>query len=124
MTRKLAVSVLALGVVAAAGWLLVVRGHGQATPAKRTEVRSAAVPVLLLQPLVENAIRHGLAERVASGRIEITARRRGDRLVIKVTDDGSGPERAGASRRERVGLGGLVLDLVQGSFYPVEVAEQ
>jgi signal transduction histidine kinase len=69
------------------------------------EVRSAAVPVLLLQPLVENAIRHGLAERVASGRIEVTARRRGDRLVIEVTDDGSGPAQAGASRRERVGLG-------------------
>src|SRR5205823_1463123 len=69
------------------------------------EARAAAVPVLLLQPLVENAIRHGLAEHVASGQIAIAARRDGDRLVITVTDDGPGPAADSATRSERVGLG-------------------
>ena len=68
------------------------------------DARAAAVPVLLLQPLVENAIRHGLAEHVSAGRIEIGARRSGSRLVISVTDDGPGPT-IGAARNERVGLG-------------------
>jgi two-component sensor histidine kinase len=68
------------------------------------ETRAAAVPVLLLQPVVENAIRHGLADRVASGRIEIAVRRDGTNLVIAVTDDGRGPA-AMTETREGVGLG-------------------
>ena len=74
------------------------------TIATDSDARAAAVPVLLLQPLVENAIRHGLAEHVSAGRIEIGARRSGSRLVISVTDDGPGPT-AGVARNERVGLG-------------------
>lgn len=50
----------------------------------------AAVPHFLLQPLVENAIRHGLAGRAAAGTIEIAAWRDGDRLCIRVQDDGVG----------------------------------
>jgi signal transduction histidine kinase len=67
--------------------------------------RDAAVPVLLLQPLVENAIRHGLAERVASGRIDIAILRAGPKLLISVTDDGAGAVRDGGARTERLGLG-------------------
>jgi two-component system, LytTR family, sensor kinase len=70
--------------------------------------RGASVPVLLFQPLVENAIRHGLAERVAAGRIEIAARRIDDRLVITVTDDGVGrveTNGAGGDSSGRVGIG-------------------
>lgn len=52
------------------------------------DVRGASVPVLLLQPIVENSIRHGLAARLSSGRIEIDARREGNRLRIDVSDDG------------------------------------
>ena len=66
--------------------------------------RTAAVPVLLLQPLVENAIRHGLGERLAAGHIDIAARRDGSRLVVTVSDDGNGTT-GGATARERVGLG-------------------
>ena len=69
------------------------------------DARIASVPVLLLQPLVENAIRHGLAERVSSGRIDIAARRDGARLVVTVTDDGPGRATHVASAHERVGLG-------------------
>ena len=68
------------------------------------EARTAAVPVLLLQPLVENAIRHGLAEHISAGRIDVEARRRGSRLVIAVIDDGAGPS-MNAANGERVGLG-------------------
>ncbi len=51
---------------------------------------SAQVPRLILQPLVENAIRHGIAMRSAAGRLAIRARRRGARLDLSVADDGPG----------------------------------
>lgn len=47
------------------------------------------VPSLLLQPLVENAIKHGLAERVAGGEIRVTAVRKGAALCLSVYNDGS-----------------------------------
>jgi two-component system LytT family sensor kinase len=50
------------------------------------------VPNLVLQPLVENAVRHGIAPRAAGGRIEVTARQMGSSLVIEVSDDGDGPD--------------------------------
>ena len=54
------------------------------------ELLGAAFPPMLLQPLVENAIRHGLEPKVAGGRLVVSARRQGDRLQISVTDDGLG----------------------------------
>ena len=54
------------------------------------EVRHALVPHLLLQPLVENAIRHGIAPREASGHVRIAAGRLDDRLRVVVEDDGVG----------------------------------
>jgi hypothetical protein len=53
------------------------------------EVRRAAVPTLLLQPLAENAIRHGIARVVAPGRIAIRAFREGERLRIDVFNTGA-----------------------------------
>ena len=51
----------------------------------------ALVPPLLLQPLVENAIRHGGVEARGSGRIVVRARCEADSLVVSVEDDGPGP---------------------------------
>jgi two-component sensor histidine kinase len=65
----------------------------------------ARVPSLLLQPLVENAIRHGVAPRVAPGRVWVRARRVGERLEVAVEDDGAGAPERPAPGRVRPGLG-------------------
>lgn len=54
------------------------------------ELLGAAVPGLLLQPLAENAIRHGIAPRARGGALAVEAGRRGDRLTLEVRDDGLG----------------------------------
>ncbi|MFI5120432.1 MAG: sensor histidine kinase [Thermoanaerobaculia bacterium] len=56
----------------------------------RTEVLDARVPNLLLQPLVENAIRHGIARDRNAGRLEVSATHEKGRLLLSVTDDGPG----------------------------------
>jgi signal transduction histidine kinase len=53
-------------------------------------VMDATVPNLLLQPLVENAIRHGIAPRSAPGRIDVQASRENGNLHLAVADDGPG----------------------------------
>jgi two-component system, LytTR family, sensor kinase len=54
------------------------------------DVLDAFVPTLLLQPLVENAVRHGIAPTVGGGRLEVSGRRDGDRLRLVVRDNGAG----------------------------------
>ncbi|GHG63053.1 histidine kinase [Comamonas sp. JC664] len=71
------------------------------------EVMDARVPFLALQPLVENAIRHGLAPRAGPGRIEISAEREGDALHLHVRDNGVGPPARGPARGGGVGLTNL-----------------
>lgn len=53
-------------------------------------VNDALVPNLILQPLVENAIRHGVEKLTGEGRIEIAATREGDAVVLTVRDNGPG----------------------------------
>jgi two-component system LytT family sensor kinase len=66
----------------------------------------AMVPNLILQPLVENAIRHGIAQRSSAGRVEIRAKREDSLLRLEVRDDGSGlPEESGETLKEGIGLG-------------------
>jgi signal transduction histidine kinase len=65
----------------------------------------AWVPALLLQPLVENAIKHGIAPLAQPGRIVITARRDSDLLIMTVDDSGPGPsERALAALSTGIGV--------------------
>jgi hypothetical protein len=58
------------------------------------------VPPLLLQPLVENAIRHGLEPRVEGGQITVRARPDGRHLLIEVTDTGVGMDPATTASAE------------------------
>jgi len=50
----------------------------------------ARLPTMILQPLVENAVRHGIARRAEGGRVEVVARRDGGALLIEVCDNGPG----------------------------------
>ena len=71
------------------------------------ETLEARVPHLILQPLVENAIRHGIAARIEPGRVEISATRapHDGFLHLEVRDDGRGVDRADEARTRRgVGL--------------------
>ena len=73
------------------------RVHWSIDPAART----ALVPGFVLQPLVENAVKHGVARRAEAGRVEISARVVEGRLELAVRDDGVG---MGAAQAEGVGL--------------------
>jgi two-component system LytT family sensor kinase len=79
-------------------WLRAYLAIQQTRFGDRLEVRidvapgcqSALVPTLILQPIVENAIRHGFSAQTGPGRLTIAAERAGERLRIDVTDDGPG----------------------------------
>jgi two-component system, LytTR family, sensor kinase len=62
------------------------------------------VPSLVLQPLVENAIQHGIAAASGPGTLTIWARRHGDYLHLEVRDTGPGPARGPSERSQGIGL--------------------
>ena len=62
------------------------------------------IPSLLLQPLVENAVKHGIGGRAGAGLIEIAARRDGDKLRLEVRDDGVGLSESALTALEK-GIG-------------------
>src|SRR5258708_3824161 len=69
------------------------------------DVERALVPYLILQPLVENAIRHGIEPREDQGNVVISARRSNGMLELRIIDNGNGfanPE--GHPSREGIGL--------------------
>ena len=69
------------------------------------DARFALVPVLLIQPLVENAIRHGLSARGSGGTVTVSADRQGNQLHIRIADDGIGlPEHWSLERCAGFGL--------------------
>jgi len=66
----------------------------------------AVVPSLILQPLVENAIRHGIGPRARGGNIDVTIKTRSQSLMIEIADDGVGlTSRRSRERSRGTGLG-------------------
>lgn len=69
------------------------------------ECLNALVPTLILQPLVENAVKHGIAQRRSPGRVSVTARRVGDRLRLEVANDpAEGGHQSRAGENHGIGL--------------------
>ena len=71
------------------------------------ELLSMQVPNLLLQPLVENAIKHGIAKRVAGGTVRVSGARQGDCLYLRVYNDGPGLPADWEAATTGVGLANL-----------------
>ncbi|HEV2038780.1 MAG TPA: histidine kinase [Casimicrobiaceae bacterium] len=71
------------------------------------ELAALPLPPMLLQPVVENAIKHGIEPKIAGGEVSVTARRQGDRLLLEVTDDGLGVRATRAAGSTGLGLANL-----------------
>jgi two-component system, LytTR family, sensor kinase len=69
-----------------------------------SDALSARVPYLILQPLVENAVRHGASPHVGRGRVEVRGRADGEALVLEVYDDGPGSGSHASEERGRADL--------------------
>jgi len=71
------------------------------------ELRKAKIPSLILQPLVENAIKHGIAQRVQGGEVRVAASRSDGLLHLSVYNDGPLLDRDGCSVKDGIGLSNL-----------------
>ena len=89
------------------------------------EAGEARVPSFILQPLVENAIRHGIAKRRLAGRLDIAAHRSNGSLVVQVRDDGPGPLHDASPGGTGVGLRNTRARLSQiyGRDFALDLAE-
>jgi signal transduction histidine kinase len=91
------------------------------------EALDGEVPRMILQPLVENAIKHGIAGRTGGDRVQITAGREGDRLWMQVRDNGAGLQvRTLKALRTGVGLSNTRarLDCLYGRHYRLEFSDK
>jgi two-component system, LytTR family, sensor kinase len=79
------------------------------------ELEPASIPAMLLQPLVENALTHGIGGRPGPGTLKLRAWREGALLYLMVEDDGVGMP-AGGRKREGIGLTNTRARL--GALYP------
>ncbi|HEV7596417.1 MAG TPA: sensor histidine kinase [Gemmatimonadaceae bacterium] len=89
------------------------------------EARDALVPSLILQPLVENAVKHGVDKVSGTGKIRILARRESDRLVLSVSDNGPGPQKIARLDEAGVGLANIRqrLEQLYGSAQSLTLAD-
>ena len=92
------------------------------------ESLEAFVPSMLLQPMVENAIKHGLAPRLDGGEIRLRTHRRDGRLVIQIDDNGMG---ISANRLLEVYAGGIGISnvherlrLLYGDQFKMDIRSQ
>jgi Histidine kinase len=81
------------------------------------ELAALPVPPMLLQPLVENAIKHGLEPKLEGGRLEIDAAREGGELVLRVRDDGLGHDEQAPTAGTRTGISNI-RERLQGLYGP------
>ncbi len=92
------------------------------------EALGALVPPLILQPIVENALKHGIARRTGPAFLEITARHVGSQLELTVKDSGEGvASRHGRPPRDGVGLSNTKARLEQlygAGAYSVELSNE
>ncbi|HEX7960876.1 MAG TPA: histidine kinase [Terriglobales bacterium] len=77
------------------------------------ETLDAEVPNMILQPLVENSIRHGIGKKAAGGTIRISSRKTGSKLVLVVADDGKGLSPGLGSVARGIGLSNTRARLTQ-----------
>jgi sensor histidine kinase YesM len=87
-------------------------------------VLGVTVPNLILQPIVENAVRHGIARQTTPGRISIRALRNDGRLIMQVEDNGPGLKTSPVETSEGIGLNNTRARLKQfyGDDYRLEIA--
>jgi len=91
------------------------------------EALDGEVPRMILQPLVENAIKHGIAGRSGGDNVQITAGRDGDRLWMQVRDNGAGLQvRTLKALRTGIGLSNTRarLDCLYGRHYRLEFSDK
>jgi two-component system, LytTR family, sensor kinase len=91
------------------------------------QVLAAVVPNLILQPLVENAVRHGIARQTQGGIIRIAAREAEDRLLIEIGDNGPGfDSRKTETAEPGVGLANTKgrLERFYGGDFTFEITDQ
>lgn len=88
------------------------------------ELAQFQVPPMLLQPLVENAVKHGIEPKVEGGEVSVVARREGGRVALQVTDSGLGFG-AAATSGTKVGLAHLRerLAAIYGAGWSLDIAE-
>jgi two-component system, LytTR family, sensor kinase len=88
----------------------------------------AFVPSMLLQPMIENCIKHGLAPRLEGGRIHVRAELQGGRLAIEIEDNGIGipPDRLNEVYGGGIGISNVNerLRLLYGDQYKMEIRSQ
>ena len=83
------------------------------------EAGHALVPSMLLQPLIENAVKHAIARSEEGGLIRIAACKRGEKLIIEVQDDGPGIEDISALNGNRRDSGGVGLKNIRNRLKEV-----
>jgi sensor histidine kinase YesM len=88
------------------------------------QVLGVAVPNLILQPIVENAIRHGVARQTSSGRIKIRGFKKNGRLIMQVEDNGPGLQASDNGGPDGIGLNNTRarLDKFYGENYELKIA--
>jgi two-component system, LytTR family, sensor kinase len=87
------------------------------------ELLQAQVPNLLLQPLVENAIKHGIAKRIAGGEIRVAGARRNGNLCLSIYNDGPSLPADWQVAHTGIGIGNLRtrLQILHGSEFELQL---